>query len=190
VTFNVGGSLCAVQCEAGDTASSPIATPASGPASRPAEIVPATDASWLGPTVNSILVEAHLPGVPADGIRRLFSLDDGSDANRHDLHFLGAQNRMLLFTKAGGTSQGNIDGLLAGWIPGTIHRFAIRVGGGARAFFVDGAKAGEDAIADPVGATRVHIARNWSGAPWGGHVRRVLAYPRALSDAELTALTA
>jgi hypothetical protein len=56
--------------------------------------------------------------------------------------------------------------------------------------FVDGVKRGADTITEPVGATVVRIGRNHDTTPWQGHVRRLLAYPRRLSDAEMSALTA
>ena len=189
VTFTLSGALAAVQCEAGASATSPIETPAGGPASRAAELITLVDTGWHDPAGMSFVIEAHLADVPASGVLRLFSLNDGTEANRHDLHYAGDQARMMFFAKSGGSSQANVDGLLGGWADGAVHTFGLTLGGGQRALFTDGVKEGADAIVEPVGATVVRIGRNHAATPWQGHVRRLLAYPRRLSDAEMTALT-
>ena len=189
VTFTVTAPLQAFQCEAGESATSPIETPASGTATRSGEVVSLVDTSWHDPAGMSFVIEAHLADVPAAGALRLFSVDDGTDANRHDLHYFSEMSRIAFFAKSGGSSQGDIVGLLGGWSDGGVHRIGITIGGGARALFVDGTKAGSDTLTDPVGASQVHVGRNYATTPWQGHVRRVLAYPRALSDAEMAALT-
>jgi hypothetical protein len=190
VTFTVSGSLSAFQCEAGEGASSPIETPASGTAARAGERIDFVEPVWIGPEGISVVVEAYLADVPASDVCRLLSLDDGTEANRHDLHYASDLSRVLFFTKAAGVSQGNIDGLLGGWADRSAHRLGIVVGQGQRALFVDGTKAGSDTIADPSGATTLRIGRDYAGTPWPGHVRRLLTFPRRLSDAEMTALTA
>lgn len=190
VTFTVSGSLSAFQCEAGESASSPIETPAGGPATRAGERIDPVEPVWIGPEGISVVVEAYLADVPASDVCRLLSLDDGTEANRHDLHYAADLSRVLFFTEAAGASQGNVDGLLGGWADRSAHTLGIVVGQGQRALFVDGTKAGSDTIADPVGATTLRIGRDHAGTPWPGHVRRLLTFPRRLSDSEMSALTA
>ena len=189
VTFTVSGVLAAFQCEAGQNATSPIETPVGGTASRSADLITLVDTAWYDPAGMSFVIEAHLADVPASGALRLFSLNDGTEANRHDLHYAGDQTRLMFFAKSGGSSQGNVDGLVGGWTNGAVHTIGVTVGGGQRALFVDGVKQGSDTITEPVGATVVRIGRNHDTTPWQGHVRRLLAYPRRLSDAEMSALT-
>ncbi|WP_156092802.1 hypothetical protein [Rhodovibrio salinarum] len=105
VTFTMAGAPTAVQCEAGASATSPIATPPSGPASRAADLITLDDTAWYDPAGMSFVIEAHLSDVPATGILRLFSLDDGTDANRHDLYYAGDQTRVMLFAKSGGPAR-------------------------------------------------------------------------------------
>jgi hypothetical protein len=190
VTFTVNGDLAAMQCEAGENSTSPIRTPAGGTAARAADTVALADTGWLmaGRGV-SLVIEAHLADVPASAVLRLLSLDNGSEGDRHDLHYAAALSRIALFTKAGGVSQGDLVGLLGGWTDGSAHTIGITVGGGARALYVDGAKAGGDTVAEPT-VTAVRLGRDHAGGFWEGHVRRFLVYPRALSDAWMTALTA
>lgn len=190
VTFTVAAPLQAFQCEAGDSATSPIETPAGATATRAAELVTLLDTGWHDPAGMSFVVEAHLADVPAAGALRLFRVHDGTDANRHDLHYFSEMSRVSFFAKSAGSSQGDIVGLLGGWTDGAVHRIGVTIGGGARALFVDGTKAAADTVSEPVGATQVHVGRNYGTTPWQGHVRRVLAYPRRLADAEMTALTA
>jgi hypothetical protein len=189
VTFTVSGTLAAFQCEAGDSATSPIETPVGGTASRAAELITLVDTGWHDPAGMSFVIEAHLGDVPTGNVVRLFSLNDGTEANRHDLYYAGDMSRLLFFAKSGGASQGNVDGLIGGWADGATHTLGVTVGGGQRALFIDGVKAGADSITEPVGATTVRIGRNHATTPWQGHVRRLLAYPRRLSDAEMIALT-
>ena len=190
VTFTVSGVLAAFQCEAGQNATSPIETPVGGTASRSADLITLVDTAWHDPAGMSFVIEAHLADVPASGALRLFSLNDGTEANRHDLHYAADQTRLMFFAKSGGSSQGNLDGLLGGWAGGAVHTIGVTIGGGQRALFVDGVKQANDAITEPVGATVVRIGRNHATTAWQGHVLRMLAYPRPLSDAEMSALTA
>jgi hypothetical protein len=190
VTFTVSGVLAAFQCEAGQNATSPIETPVGGTATRSADLITLVDTAWYDPAGMSFVIEAHLADVPASGALRLFSLNDGTEANRHDLHYAGDQTRLMFFAKSGGSSQGNVDGLVGGWTDGAVHTIGVTVGGGQRTLFIDGVKASADTITEPVGATTVRIGRNHDTTPWQGHVRRLLAYPRCLSDADMSALTA
>jgi len=189
VTFTVSGSLDTFQCEDGSAATSPIETPSGGTATRAADVVTAADLAWLNPEAVSFVVSARLADAPMAEAGRLLSLDDGGDANRHNLYYNGAAGKVSLFTKSGGASQGSISALTAGWADGATHALGIAVGGGTRTLFADGSKANGDAITDPTGFTTLRLGSFHGGQQWNGHIRRVAAWNALLSDADLAALT-
>jgi hypothetical protein len=190
VTFTVAGAPDAIQCEAGASATSPIQTPAGASAARAAEILSAVDTAWLNPDGTSFVIDARLADPAASGTQRLFSLDDGTDANRHEVYWNGAMARIYMFAKAGGASQGNLVGLSAGWADGATQRIGFTLGGGQRSLFANGAKAGDGSLTEPSGAANLRIGVNVQSSFWNGHVLRVAAYARRLSDADMIALTA
>lgn len=189
VTFSVSGTLQAFQCEEGASATSFIETPSGGSATRAADLVTASDLAWLRPAGLSVVAEARLADVPAQGVVRLLSLDAGGDADRHNLYWNGSGGRVELFTKSGGASQSSVNVLDGGWSDGAAHTLAMAVGGGARKLFADGTKGGADTITDPAAPTVLRIGSYHAGNQWNGHLRRVSVWNRHLDDAALAALT-
>jgi len=191
VTFTPSGTVAVIQCEDGGNATSLIETPADGPATRAADAVLASDFDWYAPAHASVVIAADFPDVPTVDGSRLLSLDDGGDANRHNVFWNQGSAKLSIFTKSAGASQSSLSTLTGGgWADGERHSIGLVLGNGRRGLFNDGAKAAEDTIADPVGLTTLRLGSFHAGQPWKGHIRWAAVWARHLSDAEMSALTA
>lgn len=188
VTFTVNGPLDAYQCEDGDCATSFIATPAGGPATRAADDVNVVALDWLNTNAASIVISAHLSHLPLSEAARLLTVEDG-EPDRHNLFWNGVNDRMLWFTKAHGSVEGQLTALVGGWAPGETHTLGMAFGGGVRKLFADGGKAAEDTVNDPAPPTLLRLGGFHGDQRWNGHLRRIAVWNRHLSDADLEALT-
>ena len=188
VTFSVSGTVTAFQCEAGTLPTSPIATPSGGTATRAADDVHVTDLGWLNGDGGAVVVQAHLPRVSTSDAQRLLTLES-DEPDRHNLFWNGANTRALLFTKAGGSSQGIVSGLIDGWADGETHTLGFTFGTGDRRLFADGGKQAGDSITAPATPTLMRLGSFHAGGHWTGQITRIAVYNRVLSDAQMTALT-
>jgi hypothetical protein len=189
VGFTVSGGPTAIQCELGETATSPIATPGTGSATRQLDGLTLTETGWIDPTGMSVVIEARLPFVPNAGLPRLFSYDSGTTANRHELFWFGSDRALTLYAKSSGAGQPLLQGPVDGWLPGAEHRIGFSIGGGVRDFYIDGVRIGGDTIVEPSGLTNLYFGRAADGTAWNGTIRRIAVYPRRLTEADLIALT-
>ena len=189
VTFTVDGSPTAFQCEAGPMVTSIVETPANGAATRAPDDLRARDLDWLTADAASFVVTARLAQVPEDRALRLLTLDDGGAGNRHNLFWNGPNSRILYFSMTQGAAQGERSALINAWGDGESHTLGITIGGGLRKIFADGVDENGDTIAEPQGLTTLRLGSFHGGAQWNGHIQRVTAWNRHLSDAELAAVT-
>jgi hypothetical protein len=192
VTFTPSGEVTAFQCEAGGNATSPIETPVDGSATRPADNVTALDIDWLSRERATVVIEAAYPDIPTVEGSRLFSLDDGTDGNRHTVFWNQGLAKVSWFTKTGGASQGSVSVLQDGWGgDGARHTFGLRYVGGERTLMVDRRAAASDTVAMPTGLTTLRLgAYHFDQQQWRGHIRRVAVWNTALTQEQFWSLAA
>jgi hypothetical protein len=190
ITFTPSGDVTAFQCEAGGNATSLIETPVDGGATRPADNVTARDIDWLSRAHATVLIEAAYPDIPTVEGSRLFSLDDGTDGNRHTVFWNQDLAKLSWFTKAGGASQGSVSALQDGWgSDGARHTFGLRYAGSERTLMVDQRAAASDTVAMPTGLTALRLgAYHVDQQQWRGHIRRVAVWNTALSQEQFWSL--
>lgn len=189
VTFTVTGTLQAFQCEDGGSATSFIETPVDNTATRAADTVTAGDVDWLKTSSASLVITARLADISNSEALRLVAFDQGQDSDRHNLYWNGGTDRLQMFTKSAGSSQGSLSALVGGWSDGEAHTLGMLFGSGLRKLFADGSKAGEDSITEPAPASVLRIGSNHFGERWNGHVQRIAVWNAHLSDADMAALT-
>lgn len=190
VTFTVNGTLQAFQCEDGSSATSLIETPVDGTATRAADMVTASDVDWLRTSSAALVITARMGDISDSDAHRLLALDQGQDSDRHNLYWNGGIDRMQMFTKSAGTSQGSLSALIGGWSGGEAHTLGMLFGGGLRKLFADGSKTGEDTVTEPAPASVLRIGGHHFGERWNGHVQRLAVWNTHLGDTEMADLTA
>jgi len=127
--------------------------------------------------------------VDTGGTETLLEVDDNSAANYVRL-FVNSSDQAASSVNAASASQGGVavTGALA---LATVYKAAVRVGANTLQTCRGGTLGTEDtSVTLPATPTHIHFGANEAAAnPCFSYLRRIAIFPRALTDAELTAVT-
>jgi hypothetical protein len=173
--------LWGAQLEAASTASSYIVTTTTS-ATRAADVISIAQ-SMVAPFSAVTEFEPNIIGTD----QRVFAISDGTSDNWLLMWLnLGAPTASV---RSGGSSQANIAVGVAA-TAGSLIKFAARCATDNVQAARGGTLGSPDTSATaPTGVTTLSIGSTSSVAYLNGYVRRAIVYPRALSDAELQAMT-
>lgn len=173
------------QLEAAAGASSYIPT-AGSTATRAADA--AVVAGLSAPAAYSLFVE-YEQKFSISGNSFLVTFDDNSANNRVALLTATGPDRVLFYVDAGGVNQSAINA--GNMTLNARNRQAGRAATNDAAMSVNGAAVAADTgFTMPTTPSRLWLGAAAVGNPWFGYIRRAAIFPRALSNAELQALTA
>jgi hypothetical protein len=134
------------------------------------------------PDEGTILVEFDCP---AEG-GRVLSINNGTASSRIDLLVTPARQPQIIVLDAG-TPQVALTG--AALVSAECVKMAAAIAAGDFALSVNGASVIIDNSGSMPPLDRLHVGSSLVGAYLGGHVRRLLYFPRRLTNAELQALS-
>jgi hypothetical protein len=181
--------ITAPQLESGASPSSYIPTGASQ-VTRAADVCSVNTLSpWYNAVEGTIVVE----GVPSDGsgtARALVSIGTGAAAERIQIRHTAGTNRANALVVAGGVAFADLLSDPSAWPLGSRGKAALSYKTDNFAFSCNGQPPKTDASGAVPAASQMDIGRGLNSAVFNGTISRLTYYPRALSVAELQAITA
>jgi hypothetical protein len=200
LTLTVTGTVSNAQLEAGAFASSYIPT-TGATATRAADVCVMTGAnfsSWFTQnTTGSFAAEVFYSYIPpgSTGTGRLIELSDGTTANFLTMLPAFATNQFQLASTIASVAGAGLIASTGPTAPGSIVKAAAAYGGGSRFFCANaGSGAGPSTVTSTAGGIATVNQLGIGNRPdltraLAGCMRRVRYWPRALSAAELQAIT-
>jgi hypothetical protein len=189
LTCTVTGSVTNAQLEAGAFATSYIPT-TSAAVTRAADVASMPIGTWFNAAQSSLAFYGDVLGHSTATSRKLIVFDNGTAAERVVLGLATSTSAGLVFSAAGGVTQGLIN--LAGVVvPTTPFKFALAINSSTTAACLNAGTASSVStgtltvaitrlvLSDPPIETQQHC----------GHISRISYWSRALSGAELQAVT-
>ena len=156
----------------------------SGGVTRAADSCSVTGASDVIP--NEGVFYAELNALDDDNTNRVFTLNDGSTANRVQMYF-NTSNQIVGGISASGSGQANIEYTID---IKSFLKVAFKYKTNDFALWVNGVKVGEDLIGNaPTGLNAISSDNTGGTLPFYGNVKQLAVFNEALTDAELATLT-
>jgi hypothetical protein len=171
------------QLELGSFATSPIPT-TSVAVTRSADV--GYISGFVAPSAVS-LVASGSPGTPtASGAATLAAIDDGTTTNRVGLYKAITTGLGTAFALPGSWFGGD-----TAWTTNALGRIGMSSISGTQRGAFNGASMVEGNVAQPSGLSRLVIGTrsDLTTQNWNGPIRRIVIYPRAMSNSELQAIT-
>jgi hypothetical protein len=118
-------------------------------------------------------------------VQALLGTDDATSNERHLLYRASANPQSI--TVDGGVTQADVDG--GSWGVATSRKVAASIAANDVAISFNGGAAVTDATATMPAVHTIGIGNTNSLTPFNGHIAQIMVLPRAMSDAELVAVT-
>jgi hypothetical protein len=118
-------------------------------------------------------------------VQALLGTDDATSNERHLLYRASANPQSI--TVDGGVTQADVDG--GSWGIATSRKIAASIAANDVAISFNGGAAVTDATATMPAVHTIGIGNTNSLTPFNGHIAQIMVLPRAMSDAELVAIT-
>jgi hypothetical protein len=180
--------ISGIQIEAGSFATSYIPT-TSAAVTRAADVANVNTLSpWLNPAEGTLYAEASFLALNKSMSDGLVALASGSSANVVGMYRTSTGGLLRMEVRAGGVEQSSYNPALAS----ASAKAAVAYRTNDTNLAVDGVAQTTDTSCGVPTVDRLLIGSVYTAGdfPANGHIRRVLYYPRRLSNAELQALTA
>ncbi len=186
VDVAITGSVSLFQLENGAHASSHIPTTGSQQ-TRSADLLTLPTSGWFNAAEGTFLVEASCANVADDCT--ILAANNGSQNEQIDQRF--AITSMSSRVRKSGTNEASMTALGSAPVANTVYRIATAYKENSCAAVVNGGAVATDSLASmPTGITTLAIGSRTSQNFLNGHMRRLMYFPRRLSNSELQSLTA
>ena len=188
VTFTVSGTPLYVNVEAGAYGTSPIVT-AGASVTREADVASVSALSALMTPPCTVIASADLFNLDAVA-RVLVELNEGTGTGNRTNMQRNASNAAAVIASSGGAAQ-TVALSVAGKTGARTLSMGLRLQATTYNAVADGVMGTETAWTPPVGLAKISFGTTgFAGGIMRGYVKRARIFPRALTDAEMQALTA
>lgn len=185
VDVAITGVVTRFQLENGLHASSHIPTTGSA-ATRAADLLTVPTSGWFNADEGTFLVEASSANVGADSTA--FAANNGTQNEQIDVRF--AISSIAARVRKAGANEASMTALASAPVANTVYRIATAYKVNDCAGVVNGGLVTTDtAVSLSSGITTLAIGNRVSGAFLNGHIRRLVYFPRRLTNTELQAIT-
>lgn len=144
--------------------------------------------SWFNATEGTIFVECATNETPVADSNFAVVLWDGTTSNALSLYKVTGNTTQFL-VQSGGVTQAS-GGSATAWNSTAVHRMALAYKANDFAFSSDGAAVVTDTSGTVPAVTTMQIGRRTTTEVLNGCIRRLIYFPRRISNADLQSLTA
>jgi hypothetical protein len=181
--------LWGAQLEQSTGASSYIPT-TGATVTRAADVAAMPTAAWFSPAAGSLAVEFLTANMPTPGTHSgILQMNDGTGVNQVNLYLQLNSGNETFDVSIGSVSQMSVNGAFGA--TGTPQKVALAYGGGSWRYAYAGTVNSGAGSAVPFPATTINLGTINPPTQWklNGYMRRLQYWPRALSNAEMQAVT-